>query len=441
VDRRLPSHPTRRFERGAPVTIEFDGQPYRAFTSEPLAVALFASGARVLSRSIKYHRPRTFFCLEGHCGACLARVDGLPNVRTCLEPSRDGLVLEGQNAFPGTDLDVLGAVDWLFPKGMDHHTLMTGSKLLNQVMQKVVRQLSGLGKVPSRAAERIPEVRERRVDVAVVGAGPAGLAAATAAAAAGATTLLCDEAPEPGGSLHAHPGFGPAEARRRAAAAAAAGVEVASRAPAIAWFPEDEGGLLGVASESGLWKVKPRTTVYATGAYDVNLLFEDNDRPGVFSGRAVGRLAVRHGVKAGDRVVVAGEGAYGDALAAELVALGVEVTRVAAGDRLARAHGHAWVDAVDIVDERGKKKRVGCDAVAVCATPAPASEAPRQHGARVRLDPEAGGFAVEVDAQGRTGVSGVYACGDVTGYLGPERAAESGTRVGRAAAEEARGAR
>src|SRR5688500_8505255 len=97
VDRRIVSHDERRFDRREAVTVEFDGQPYQAYTSEPLAVALFASGAKVLSRSIKYHRPRAFFCLEGHCGACLARGDGLPNVRTCLELSRDGQVCEGQN--------------------------------------------------------------------------------------------------------------------------------------------------------------------------------------------------------------------------------------------------------------------------------------------------------------------------------------------------------
>ena len=50
-------------------------------------------------------------------------------------------------------MDVLGAVDWLFPGGMNHHTLMTGSRLLNQVVSKVVRQLSGLGKLPDPRGE------------------------------------------------------------------------------------------------------------------------------------------------------------------------------------------------------------------------------------------------------------------------------------------------
>ena len=51
---------------------------------------------------------------------------------------------------------------------------MTGSSVLNKLANKVVRQLSGLGKLPERAATELPEVSERRVDVCVIGGGPAG---------------------------------------------------------------------------------------------------------------------------------------------------------------------------------------------------------------------------------------------------------------------------
>jgi pyruvate/2-oxoglutarate dehydrogenase complex dihydrolipoamide dehydrogenase (E3) component len=48
----------------------------------------------------------------------------------------------------------------------------------------------------------------------------------------------------------------------------------------------------------------------------------------------------------------------------------------------------------------------------------------------VVLDPAAGGFRVVVDELGRTTTPGVWACGDVTGYLGPTAAAADGARVG-----------
>src|SRR5690606_37462884 len=197
------------------VSLTWEGEPVRAFERESVAAALLSGGGQVLSRSLKYHRPRSFFCLEGHCGACLMRIGGVPNLRACMERCRDGLDIEAQNAYPSARMDVLGAVDWLFPRGMNHHTLMTGSRLLNQVASAVVRQLSGLGRLPDAAASsraagaEAPE--EVQVDVLVVGGGPAGLAAAAAAAAAGARALLCDEQPELGGSMLADPRTGPAE--------------------------------------------------------------------------------------------------------------------------------------------------------------------------------------------------------------------------------------
>jgi sarcosine oxidase, subunit alpha len=442
MDRRIYDHPHRRFERGAPVAIEFEGATYRAYEGEPVAVALFAAGVNVLSRSIKYHRPRAFFCLAGHCNGCLMRVAGLPNVRACVAPASEGLICHGQNAFPASDLDLLGAVDWLFPKGMDHHTLMTGSKVLNTVMQKVVRQLSGLGTLPERAAPSFPDVVEREVDVLVVGGGPAGLAAAAAAARAGATTLCVDENDLPGGSLLAEPGQGPAAAAIQATEAAAAGAEILSSAVALSWFPEDAGGLLAVATPERLHRLRARRYVYATGAYEANALFQDNDRPGVFAARAVGRLAGRWGVKPGNQVVVLGASEYAAALAAELAALDVETARVdGVNERIVRARGRTWITAVDVVDTAGRKRRIACDALAVATTPSPASEAPRSHGAATRLDPAAGGFAVVVDETGHTNVPGVLACGDVTGFVGPARATAHGARVGAIAAREAKDAR
>jgi sarcosine oxidase subunit alpha len=128
--------------------IDFEGEAVAAVAGEPIAVALFAAGTKVLSRSIKYHRPRSFFCLAGHCGACLMRVGGLPNVKACRAPAAEGVKVERQNAFPSAGLDVLAAADLFFPKGMDHHTMFTQPRAVNVLMQKVVRQVGGLGRLP-----------------------------------------------------------------------------------------------------------------------------------------------------------------------------------------------------------------------------------------------------------------------------------------------------
>src|SRR5689334_3100463 len=156
--------------RGEAVEIRIADTTVRAFADESIAAAALASGERVLSRSLKYHRPRTFFCLEGHCSGCLVRLSGVPNMRACQAPCTAGADAQGQNAFPSAEVDLLGAVDFLFARGMDHHTLMTGSSVLNRLANKVVRQLSGLGKLPAASEGReLPEVARHDVDVCVIG--------------------------------------------------------------------------------------------------------------------------------------------------------------------------------------------------------------------------------------------------------------------------------
>jgi sarcosine oxidase subunit alpha len=428
--------------RGDAVDVLLEGAAVRAYESESVAAALYAGGRRVLSRSLKYHRPRALFCMEGHCGGCLVRIDGVPNVRACQTPCTPAVAIETQNAYPSAEIDLLGAVDFLFARGMDHHTLMTGSSILNNLASKVVRQLSGLGTLPSKPPPELAAVQVVSVDVAVIGGGPAGLAAATAAASAGATTVLVDDQLRLGGSLLADPRFGVAEADRRAAAVHAAGARVLARSTAIAFYPEDgredaPAGVLAVATPDGLVRVHARRWVWATGGYPVNLLFCDNDRPGVLAARAVGRLLVQHSILAGERVcIVVGDGMidYAHVLGRALREAGAEVVEVPAAE-VDRARGRGWVSSVELTTRR---RRIDCDVVAVAALPSPASEGPRQQGCQVVLDPARGGFRVVVDGDGHTSAAGVLAVGDVCGYAGPAAALEAGLRVGALAATEAR---
>jgi sarcosine oxidase subunit alpha len=431
-----------------PTTFDFEGRSISAHPDESVAVALFAEGEGILSRSVKYHRPRSFFCLSGNCGACLLRIDGQPNQKACRTQVREGQRVERQNAFPSGSFDIFGATDVLFSRGMDPHTLLTGSRPLNALMKQVVRQFAGFGRLPDPRSESapLPTTEVRRVDVVVIGGGPAGLACATTLARSGQKVLLVHQERHLGGSLLTDPDFGPETARSIAEDAQRAGVESATQSVALAYYPEDRisdgapPGLLAVATPSGLWKLSARRYVYATGTYDRNAVFGNNDRPGIFAARAVGRLLVSHHVLVGQRPIVIGDGPYARALTDALSSAGAAANRIdGARCRPITAYGRDWVRGLE-VEEDGVRKRLPTDAIAVAALPAPATELPREHGVTVEFRPEAGGFACRVDDVGRSPDSkGVFVCGDAAGFLGPLRAQEAGRRTGEAVAKDLQG--
>ena len=218
-------------------------------------------------------------------------------------PPRADLACARQNAFPSADVDLLAAADWLFPEGMDHHTMMTGSHTGNALFLKLVREMGGAGTLPDgpRATRLAPG--DETLDVCVIGGGPAGLAAARAIAEAapGARVALYDEQATPGGSLLAEAG-GTARRRRWPRRPAAPAPSWSPGRPPSATTrrtkePTAGGGLLALVVGDRLLRVRARRTLYATGGYDQNLPFADNDRPGVISARGCGRLAFHWGVR------------------------------------------------------------------------------------------------------------------------------------------------
>src|SRR5205814_4068122 len=110
---RLEPQPGERIDRSRTITFRYGAEAVPAFEGDTLGSALYAAGRRVFSRSFKYHRPRGFVCCSGHCPNCMMTVDGVPNVRVCVEPGRDGAVGSAQNVLGSLQRDLLSAVDKL----------------------------------------------------------------------------------------------------------------------------------------------------------------------------------------------------------------------------------------------------------------------------------------------------------------------------------------
>ncbi|SCZ80260.1 (2Fe-2S)-binding protein [Acidaminobacter hydrogenoformans] len=98
---RIENHPVLDFDRSKTVSFTFEGKQLQGYDGETIASALHANGVKVLRHD---HRPRGFYCAIGNCSSCLMEVNGEPNVRVCIEPLVEGMVVnmqQGKGAFLG----------------------------------------------------------------------------------------------------------------------------------------------------------------------------------------------------------------------------------------------------------------------------------------------------------------------------------------------------
>jgi sarcosine oxidase subunit alpha len=405
-----------------PVTIFLDGEAVPAERGEPLAVALLASDIVTLARSPKLHRPRGPSCLRGGCDGCLARVDGEPNVMTCLRRARGGERIETQNVVGSRKADLLRVTDWFFPNGLDHHHFMAGVPGLRDVMQSFARKVAGLGRVPTEPLAPIP-ARRIDADAAVVGAGPAGIAVASRLRAGGLRVCLIDDGITPAGSFSAAPERAaailercPLDGVEVLTESVAAGVYLGEIliAPELGASGASDGRteVAGGGSEPraflGATVLRARAKIFATGAHDGVLAAPNNDLPGIFSARTLCRL-LASGVDVEGPIALAGSGFWADELAQ---ALGDRVAaRVQLGD-VVRVEGSSRVRAV-VVKNGTKTRAIKVDTLAVAAPCAPSFEVVEQAGAATRYVPGVG-YAVVCDERGRA-AEGVWAVGECTG--------------------------
>jgi NADPH-dependent 2,4-dienoyl-CoA reductase/sulfur reductase-like enzyme len=397
--------------------ISLDGEVVEAEPGDTVAEALLRSRITTFSRSIKYHRPRGPFCLSGSCGQCLMQIDGSPSQLACRVQAQEGMRCARQNAPLGADTDLLRAADFVFADGLDHHHLMVGSRILGRVALEVARRLAGLGELPE-AARPTSAGSLRRVRVAIVGGGPAGLAAARAA---GPSALLIERKERTGGAAL----LGLADSPDAAWLADPVPCEVLLGAECVGLYNNDTklpgNALLVLRHKDALLVVAAEKVIVANGGAPQPLAFSGIDRPGVYAAR--GLLGLRR--RLFDKLVIAGEGKELRDCADALRRKGYEVLREVESSKKLRALGNP-VRALEIDGER-----VRCDAVAIAAGPAPLHELASSVGAKAKWDSQVGGFPVQVERDGRTSVPWLFAAGRVAGQ-GGARSIASGEAAGTA---------
>ena len=468
--------------RGEILNFTYDGNRYQGYAGDTLASALLANGVHLVGRSFKYHRPRGILSAGSEEPNALVQLSigarTEPNARTTQIALFEGLSATSQNCWPSVKFDV-GAVNnalsFLFPAGFYYKTFMWPHGPAWWLRyEHLIRRAAGMGRAATQPDPDHYEHRFAHCDVLVVGAGPAGLAAALAAAGSGARTIVCTEDSCMGGSL-----VGSSELIDGMPAAnwIAATVEALRANPKVTLldnttaFGVYDGNLVGLAERAGdlagvpaqhhprqrLWKVRARSTVLASGAHERPIAFANNDLPGIMLAGAVQTYVQRFAVRPGSVAVVFtnNDSAYSCALALQQAGAAVQVVDARAesaltGSLVARArtagvaidaastvtmaYGRNHVRAVDVSSlggSGGATRRVTCDLVCMSGGWSPAVHLFSQAGGKLRFDAGLAAFVPE------STVAAVFPAGAARGHFTLHAALADGHAQGVAASQRA----
>ena len=315
----------------------FNGHVMEGREGEVLSSALFANGIHIFGHHHKDGGAQGIYCANGQCSQCALIIDGVP-LKSCIVPLKEGMELHSVEGLP--------------------ELLETDPPDVNA-----------------------PEIHE--TDVLIVGAGPAGMAAAVELGRTGLKVILVDDKDRLGGKLvlQTHKFFGSVAdchaGTRGIEIARLLSEQIAALASIDVWL---EGIVLAVFSDrtvgirlpEGYRIVKPKYLLVSAGAREKFLSFPGNDLPGVYGAGAFQTLVNRDLVRCAERIFVIGGGNVGliaayHALQADMTIIGIaEALPVCSGylvhaDKIKRfgvpiytkhtvltAHGGEHVEAVTI---------------------------------------------------------------------------------------------
>ncbi len=293
---RIQTHPILDAERGKKISFQWISQPCEGYENETIASALIANGIHIFQHHAKDHSPQGLFCANGQCSQCLVLVDGYPK-KACMELIHDGMHIQPLDGF---------------------YTLPADT-----------------------SKESAPPIIHKKINVMIIGAGPAGLSAAIELGKAGIETLLVDDKNRSGGKLvlQTHRFFGSKEF----VYAGTRGIDIAKilssevkqypvvevwlNSPAVAVFSDHKVGVLKDNQQYAL--IEPDILLIATGAREKTLRFPGNTLPGILGAGAFQTLLNRDLVIPGENYFIVGGGNVGLIAAYHALQAGIHIAGLA----------------------------------------------------------------------------------------------------------------
>ncbi|MGF0337221.1 sarcosine oxidase subunit alpha [Ectopseudomonas toyotomiensis] len=390
-----------RIDRSQALSFTFNGQTYQGFAGDSLAAALLANGVDIVGRSFKYSRPRGIVAAGAEEPNAVLQIGSteaaqIPNVRATQQALYSGLVANSTNGWPSVNTDLMGILGkvggGMMPPGFYYKTFMYPQNLW-MTYEKYIRKAAGLGRSPTEVDPDIYDQLNQHCDVLIVGAGPAGLAAALAAGRSGARVILADEQEEFGGSLldtrETLDGKPAADWVAQAIAELQAMPEVTLLPRATVNGYHDHNFLtihqrltdhLGETAPMGqarqrMHRVRAKRVVLASGAHERPLVYANNDVPGNMLAGAVSTYVRRYGVAPGQELVLSTNNDYAYRVVLDWLDAGRKVVAVADARsnprgswvEEARARGVRILTGSAVVEARGSKRVTGARICAIDA--------------------------------------------------------------------------
>lgn len=374
-------------DRDQVLNFKWNGRHLTGHPGDTLASALLANGVRLVGRSFKYHRPRGIFSAGSEEPNAMVQLrNGAAqesNTRATVAELFDGLAATSQNHRGPLGWDILSVNDLLSPflsAGFYYKTFMWPKAFWEKVYEPVIRASAGLGRLSMEADPDIYDHGFLHCDLLVIGAGPAGLAAAQTAAHAGLRVILADEDFRTGGRLNSEthhiddlPGANWASTITDELASMP-NVCLLTRTTVYGAYDHGIYGALerrtdhlpgsGGKPRQVLWRVYTKRALLCAGATERSIAFGNNDRPGIMMAGAVRSYVNRFGVAPGERVAVFTNNDDGLRTASDLNAKGVDVVRVIdsrADDFVVDTNGRKALKSITLNNSR----RIEVDCLAV----------------------------------------------------------------------------